>query len=177
MCSIVNQLLKERIWETWTAVLRSALNPLLLPYYLLGCCDWVPWLTCSQFHQALPKHEPDRQRWRGQQRRDGDLWEMSSSLLYLNLIWTFTEGADVKISTDHKKRSCFFNCERGNGKIWKKVLPLIPRGQRGELNRCSVLMSNHEWQCKQLTNMLRFFSRNQCVCPALWWSAALVFIC
>ena len=56
----------------------------------------------------------------------------------------------------------FFDCERGDGKRSKKVLLLIPRGQR-----CPVLTEwNDEWQCKQLTNTVWFLKGiNVCVQP------------
>lgn len=67
-------------WETWAAVVRSALN--LLPalafagmlwlsaaagyYYLLS-------FTCNQFYRVFSQNDPDTQGWQMQQRREADL--------------------------------------------------------------------------------------------------------
>lgn len=61
----------------------------------LSCCLIICWNVVSQHcgwllpptvlypKPILPKYDPDRQRWPGQKRREGDLWQRSSSLLQL----------------------------------------------------------------------------------------------
>lgn len=67
-------------WETWAAVVRSALN--LLPALAFAGLLWLSAVagyyyllsfTCNQFYRVFSQNDPDTQGWQMQQRREADL--------------------------------------------------------------------------------------------------------